>query len=84
MGPQQEPPLTGEEIVRGAEIILAKIRDERDKALEADPPRGLRPVSIPSGWQCPNCGRAHAPDVATCPEPPRGGSLRERLKAAKE
>ncbi len=22
------------------------------------------------GWQCPNCGKAHAPSVATCPEPP--------------
>jgi uncharacterized OB-fold protein len=21
------------------------------------------------GWQCPNCGKAHAPDVKTCPEP---------------
>jgi hypothetical protein len=21
------------------------------------------------GWSCPHCGRAHAPDVKTCPEP---------------
>jgi hypothetical protein len=21
------------------------------------------------GWSCPACGRAHAPDVKTCPEP---------------
>lgn len=21
----------------------------------------------PTGWKCPNCGRAHGPDVATCP-----------------
>jgi rubrerythrin len=37
-----------------------------------------------AGWQCPNCGGAHAPDIATCPEPPRNGSLWERLKAARD
>jgi uncharacterized OB-fold protein len=37
---------------------------------------------VRSGWQCPNCGKAHAPDVPTCPEAPRHGSLRERLKSA--
>lgn len=21
------------------------------------------------GWSCPNCGKAHAPSVKTCPEP---------------
>lgn len=21
------------------------------------------------GWRCPNCGKAHAPSVMTCPEP---------------
>lgn len=21
------------------------------------------------GWKCPNCGKAHAPHVETCPEP---------------
>lgn len=21
------------------------------------------------GWKCPNCGKAHAPDVKTCPDP---------------
>lgn len=26
-----------------------------------------RTPRLPSGWQCPNCGRAHAPDVKTCP-----------------
>lgn len=46
---------------------------------DADPPRGLRGPDKRSGWQCPNCGGAHAPDIATCPEPPRGGSLRERI-----
>lgn len=34
------------------------------------------------GWHCPNCGRAHAPDVKTCPEPVRDGSLRDRVRAA--
>lgn len=24
-----------------------------------------------NGWNCPNCGKAHAPDVKTCPEPAR-------------
>lgn len=23
----------------------------------------------PRGWSCPHCGKAHAPDVKTCPEP---------------
>lgn len=23
------------------------------------------------GWKCPNCGKAHAPQVLTCPEPAR-------------
>lgn len=23
------------------------------------------------GWNCPNCGKAHAPHVQTCPEPAR-------------
>jgi hypothetical protein len=22
------------------------------------------------GWKCPNCGKAHAPSVLTCPEEP--------------
>lgn len=26
---------------------------------------------VGSGWQCPNCGSAHAPDVKTCPLPAR-------------
>jgi hypothetical protein len=29
------------------------------------------PVFPQSGWQCPNCGRAHAPSVLTCTEPPK-------------
>jgi hypothetical protein len=58
---------------------------ERRRELDAEPRRGLRrPETAPlsAGWQCPNCGRAHSPDVPTCPEEPRGGSLRERLKSA--
>lgn len=27
--------------------------------------------ALPMGWQCPNCGKAHAPDVKTCPAPPK-------------
>jgi hypothetical protein len=55
--------------------------EARRKQLEAEPLRGLRGVPS-SGWSCPNCGGAHGPHVSTCPEPPKGGSLRERLKAA--
>jgi hypothetical protein len=35
------------------------------------------------GWLCPNCGKAHGPDVATCPEP-AGANLRpsEKMKRA--
>lgn len=55
--------------------------EERKRQLEAEPVRGLRP-SPSVGWQCPNCGSAHSPDVHSCPEPPKGGSLRERLKMA--
>ena len=58
--------------------------EERKRQFEADPPRGLsRTYSASLAGQCLSCGGAHAPDVATCPEPPRGGSLRERLKAAR-
>lgn len=56
--------------------------EERQRQFDADPPKGLRGTPA-HGWQCPNCGSAHGPDIATCPEPPRGGSLRERLKAAR-
>jgi hypothetical protein len=54
---------------------------ERKRQFEVDPPRGLRhPESAPSaGWQCPNCGRAHGPEVSTCPEPPKGKGLRDRI-----
>jgi uncharacterized OB-fold protein len=62
-------------------LAIEKFVEERKKQFDADLPRGLRSASA-AGWQCPNCGRAHAPDVATCPEMPRGGSLRERLKLA--
>lgn len=57
----------------------------RRKQLNAEPLRGLRRTVSESGWHCPNCGGAHAPDVHSCPEPPeppKGGSLRERLKSA--
>jgi hypothetical protein len=61
---------------------LEGLRALDEEALK-DPPHGLNGPSPVSGWQCPNCGSAHAPYVPTCPEPPRGGSLRERLKAAR-
>lgn len=36
------------------------------------------------GWQCPNCGKAHSPDVKTCPESPKSlDSLAKRLRAAR-
>lgn len=89
----EDVPLTPDEIRRGARRILDGMRpvdpaelqpfiDERKRQLEVEPQIGLRP-SLSSGWQCPNCGSAHAPDIATCPEPPRGSSLRERLKAVR-
>jgi hypothetical protein len=28
----------------------------------------------PQGWQCPNCGSAHAPSVLTCPVQARSGT----------
>ena len=28
-----------------------------------------REGSMNEGWKCPNCGKAHAPHVQTCPEP---------------
>jgi hypothetical protein len=36
----------------------------------------------PVGWFCGNCRRWHAPHVHTCPDPPAGDSLRERLRRA--
>ncbi len=29
---------------------------------------GEWPWIAPQGWQCPNCGSAHAPSVQTCPQ----------------
>lgn len=28
-------------------------------------------AKLAQGWQCPSCGRAHAPEVKTCPDPAR-------------
>ena len=97
MGPGPEKPVSLKRITDLALGICYELTDEQKKALQefveerwrqfdADLSRGLWPphgAPTPSGWQCPNCGKAHAPDVATCPEPPRGGSLRERLKEAR-
>jgi hypothetical protein len=41
--------------------------------------RGLRRPQSVAGWYCGNCRNFHAPDVHTCPEPPRTGSLQERI-----
>jgi len=70
-------PLTEDELQSIENFI-----EERKKELGQLKPVGLRPGYLPQGWQCPNCGTAHSPDISTCPEPPRGGSLRERLKQA--
>ena len=70
-----------DELTETQKKAVQEFGEERQRQFDADPPRGLRGPS-PRGWQCPNCGSAHAPDIATCPEPARGGSLRERLKAA--
>lgn len=58
--------------------IVRKFKDFRQRQFDANPPRGLRP-STGQGWQCPNCGKAHGPEVTTCPEPPRDGSLKNRI-----
>ena len=35
----------------------------------------------PQGWYCGNCKLWHAPDVKTCPKPPRDErTLRERIQ----
>lgn len=95
MGPLPEPSL--KDLLRVSDSILAdfhelteeqkesirKFGEERQKQLDTEPHRGLRPP-LSVGWKCPNCGGAHSPDVPSCPEPPRGGSLRERLKSARE
>lgn len=60
--------------------ILQELQEQADKGAR---PNGLRPMHLGPGWQCPNCGKAHGPQVATCPEEPTGGSLRERLKSAR-
>lgn len=36
------------------------------------------PATMATGWQCPNCGKAHPPHVQTCPVKER--SLAERLR----
>lgn len=33
------------------------------------------------GWSCPHCGKAHGPDVVTCPNPP-SESLGEGMRKA--
>jgi hypothetical protein len=73
MGPSNEP-LSSEEITRRARGIIAQITDDHRRNLKENPPRGLRRAVAGTGWQCPNCGSAHGPDVATCPEPPRGAA----------
>lgn len=72
-----------ESLTEDAKQALELFGEDRRKQIDADPLRGLRGIQA-SGWRCPNCGSAHAPDVHTCPEPPRGGGLRDRLKAARE
>lgn len=72
-------PLDFTRLTEAQERAIEKFIEDRKRDLDAIPPRGLRPIGTVSGWQCPNCGNAHAPDVMTCPDPPRGGSLRKRL-----
>ena len=76
-----------DELTEEQKKAVQEFGEERQRQLDAQRPHGLRPPAdgVPKafGWQCPNCGGAHAPDVPSCPEPPKGGSLRERLKAAR-
>lgn len=53
--------------------------EERRRQLDAEPRRGFRREALVEGWYCPNCRNCHGPHVATCPDPPALGSLRERL-----
>jgi hypothetical protein len=64
-------PLSGKQgsatVDRISEALL-NFQKERVRQFEDDPPRGLLPPSgTVGGWQCPNCGSAHSPDIATCP-----------------
>lgn len=59
--------------------VLEEWINERKRTLDLEPRRGLKSDSVEVGWRCPNCGGAHGPQISTCPEEPRGGSLRERL-----
>lgn len=72
----------GHELSDEAKQMVQEFGEERKRQLDAKPQRGLRGPVTGAGWQCPNCGGAHGPHVATCPEPPRNGSLRERVKSA--
>ena len=38
------------------------------------------PQPAAAGWMCPNCGRAHSPEITTCPHDNR--TLGERLRNA--
>jgi len=72
-----------DELTDDQKKLIREFGEERQRQFDAELQHGLRRTIAVSGWQCPNCGKAHAPDVSTCPEPARGGSLRERLKAAR-
>lgn len=54
---------------------------QRQEDLKDIGKRGLhRPDAAGVGWYCGNCKNYHALDVHTCPKPPSGGSLRERIE----
>lgn len=69
-------PLTDEQ-----KKAFQEFEEQRKIDLESYPNRGLIGPGLP-GWSCPNCGGAHSPTTRSCPEPPRGSSLRKRLKMA--
>jgi len=75
------------ELTEEEKRAVEEFGDERQRQFDEDPGRGLRPHVHPhparAGWYCGNCKNYHSPDVHTCPEPPRGGSLRERLREAR-
>lgn len=36
------------------------------------------------GWLCPSCGKAHAPDVKTCPEPGKANAVEPLVVVPKD
>jgi uncharacterized OB-fold protein len=58
---------------------------EEIKRLQDDIGRLTRALAAvtKSGWSCPNCGKAHGPQMQTCPMPPgENRPLRDRIRVS--